>query len=106
MSSNEPRHVNGAAAADRDGIAWWNALSAAERAAKLEYASRVLGRPASAGDAWALHNDRLPPDRLSGDGAVCRRCGHTYAEHDRSDKYTVEACAVDGCKCSPFTPAK
>lgn len=44
----------------------------------------------------------LPTSELEQDKAVCRRCGHTYAEHDRSDKYTVEACAVDGCECNRF----
>jgi hypothetical protein len=42
------------------GMAWWNALSAPERAAKLQYTARVLGRAASVGDAWAIHNNRLP----------------------------------------------
>ncbi len=62
-----PHHpYRGDAAPTDRGIAWWNALSDEQRAERLEYAARVLGRPASAGDAWSLHCDRLPAGPVGG----------------------------------------
>ena len=36
------------------GIAWWNFMTSAERAAVMGGAEGVLGRPASVADAWEL----------------------------------------------------
>lgn len=47
---------------------------------------------------------QVPPSELEQDNLICRRCGHTYAQHVRSNKYTVEACDMDGCECGDFVP--